>query len=159
MTDDPLEQVRSQHRYEVENTYSDEEDDKKVDAINGFLDENDRFRNELLSVYQDAVAGGDQVATLKLYQVTVDLNNVLVNRLKDSDEEELAEKLEAERNEMVGLVAPNRISEAIESSERLTFANRRVKSVIRKNGTKIRSYCFWLLSGTQITNESSGRGF
>lgn len=158
MTDDPLEKVRSQHRYEVSDTFTDEEDDVRIDEINQFLKDNPDYHEEIMKLYKQAI-GGKQIDMLNLYQEVVALNNILANRLNDEEHEELREKIIGRREDVVDKVPPDELFENIDQSKRLRFANGTVRSVMRTHGTLIKSYCFSFVSGTRIASESGRGGF
>lgn len=150
---DPREDVQRRYRYEVEDTYTEEEEEVKVDEINQFLNDNPNYHDELMMLYSNTI-GGDMIEVIKLYQEVVSLNNILVNRLDDEEHAELIEKLRTRRENITDAVDPDKLFDAVDMSGNIGFNNRVVKRTMKKHGTEIKSYCLDFLSGTRVTSDT-----
>lgn len=163
--DDPLEEIRDEMAFQTERNYDDEEEDERIDTLDEFFNKNGVLQEQMMELYEEVGGSGSIYATVLLFRKCLSINQHLVNRLMDKEEEELAKKWAEELQKMRKIINENEINRDLDigmelaenvDSDMKGFATGQLDVAGRKYGTKMEAYAFRLLSGTSIASQGTG---
>lgn len=165
---DPLDDIQEQMAYEPEESFSEEEEDKKIEYIDEFFEKNGDYKTQVQEKYERLASLGDAHTVALVFLRSLDMANTLVNKARQDGEDELADKWAKEYNRMLGLVDLNRLESDVNAGyempiqfgakdQRMFMSVGYVRSSVNQHGRTMRAFVLNLFSGTDITAEGSGR--
>lgn len=160
MTDDPYSSMKAVGQDYIVSTGDDfgkEEQDEKKDRVDNIVKESEKLQDDIRRGYylMSTPEKPSWIGTAYLYDKAFEVFGIIIHRLKNEGEEEMAKTFRREARRVAEEIAnPSRVARELDRSQNsLNHISDELDTLLQQHSNQMRQFANWVFTGTVVTKE------